>query len=116
MVQPIGYGRYTSGCAGAAICEPGEDTVVAKKPRLGGPVQAARVLQVSRAQFYRLLQDGRLPPPSYALGPRSPRWNLEELANLVITPHANGAATAADDAGLPPAPRRARSSIEAMAT
>lgn len=37
------------------------------------------VLKISRGNVYRLVADGILPAPSYALGVRSPRWRKDEL-------------------------------------
>jgi predicted DNA-binding transcriptional regulator AlpA len=41
-------------------------------------VDAAAVLGISRAQFWKLHSSGRLPAPVY-LGTKAPRWRLDEL-------------------------------------
>lgn len=42
------------------------------------PADAARLLGVSRAQFWKLHAAGRLPAPVY-LGAKAPRWVADEL-------------------------------------
>ena len=41
--------------------------------------EVTQALKISRGNVYRMVDDGRLPPPSYALGVRSPRWRKDEL-------------------------------------
>lgn len=48
-------------------------------PRLAlSAMDAARLLGISRAQFWKLHSAGKLPLPIY-LGSKAPRWRLEEL-------------------------------------
>jgi predicted DNA-binding transcriptional regulator AlpA len=46
--------------------------------RLIAAAQAAELLQVSRASFYRLKQQGKIPTP-IQLGPKSHRWYEDEI-------------------------------------
>lgn len=39
---------------------------------------AARLLGISRGQFWKLHSAGKVPPPIY-LGRKAPRWRLDEL-------------------------------------
>ena len=39
----------------------------------------ARHLSIDRGDIPRLLRRGKLPPPSYHLGPKSPRWDREAV-------------------------------------
>ena len=43
---------------------------------------AARLLGISRSQFYMLLSSGRVPAP-LRLGTAAPRWRLDELKQWV---------------------------------
>jgi hypothetical protein len=40
---------------------------------------AAEHLCISKVAFVRRVRDGLLPAPSYALGPKTPRWAQDEL-------------------------------------
>lgn len=40
---------------------------------------AADWLSISRSTFYRLLQEGKLPPPRYPLSPHMPRWLKSDI-------------------------------------
>jgi hypothetical protein len=44
-----------------------------------GPEEAAHHLSVRPDCLARLVRQGRIPRPNYALGPRSPRWDVEAL-------------------------------------
>ena len=64
-------------------------------PRWLDPSGAAAYLSVRADRLRALVQAGRLPPPSYALGPRQPRW--DRLA-LDARFHGGPASTDADQA------------------
>ena len=51
----------------------------AESPRWLDPEAAARYLSVRPDALPRLVRAGRIPPPSYALGERSPRWDRVAL-------------------------------------
>lgn len=44
-------------------------------PRWMNPEQTARYISVRIDALSRLVRQGRIPQPNYALGPRSPRWD-----------------------------------------
>jgi hypothetical protein len=55
----------------------------AAPPRWLTPTETAERLRVRPDALPRLVKQGRIPPPSYALGPRSPRYDLSALdANM----------------------------------
>lgn len=41
--------------------------------------EAAAYVMLSKAGFLRRVKVGKLPPPSYALGPHTPRWDREAI-------------------------------------
>jgi len=53
---------------------------------------AARHLSVKVSKFNKLVRDGVLPKPSYAAGPRSPRWSRKMLDLIMQGEDTSGAA------------------------
>lgn len=49
------------------------------EPRWLDRAALARHICVNPNAVARLLRDGRLPPPSYHLGPRNPRWDRGQV-------------------------------------
>lgn len=49
------------------------------EPRWLSAEGAARHLSVRVDAFLRMVRQGRVPAPSYALGPRTPRWDRQTL-------------------------------------
>jgi len=66
------------------------------------PAETAKRQGLRVDQLARYVRAGKLPKPSYAYGPRAPRWNVEELdahmrngqSNPVPRQHPSGLANA----------------------
>jgi len=52
-------------------------------PRWLSRPHAAEHLDISTTQLKRLVREGKLPPPSFPLGPRMPRWDIEALDKVM---------------------------------
>ena len=52
-------------------------------PRWLGPAEAARYLCLREDAFARKVRLGKIPPGSYALGERTPRWLSTDLDGLM---------------------------------
>lgn len=50
--------------------------------QLYGVKDLCALLKVSRAQVYKLINNGVIPPPIY-VGPRSPRWSSSQLKSVL---------------------------------